>query len=528
MKTFTFTQTPEEIQTLLNEVPNKLIELSVVKNETRLELQADSFYNAYDKKVGDSFAPSVNSLEGVYSLKKKVAASEYYRIKGKGNKYSQRGYIVVDNNNIITRIIDANEYDVVIVIEPNEKTLYCNLIQYDGNTDGVWYIGKSLKSEVADALYRKVIISPKLKDKIQYDGQSFIDTTTSDRIVAYLLMNQDTKVRIDGNLTNATKPVFGGVLTQEPTSGIALEEQQEIATEGAFSIFIYVPKGHYFAFAYNRSYTRDISYHTLEGVSFSDMEDIKARCAIYDDRILDVEYSALDEYPNTIYFFESAYAKGFRAFKADLRITSDNGIVLCHDSGYTLDTSGRIQTFDGNNYTPIRDMTLSDVLSLEFSQQTNGAYIHPSTLDDFLVFCKKNCCIPYITIRNEYVEDTIEALYVSLLKYKMEQKVIINLFPANTSIVSSLLTKQRTWLICDTKGTSVALNQEQIDASANLGCTYLCLYKDNKDSITEDLIIYASNKNLRIWLWGSTLNDEDIMLGITGQQNYTKTPFFVE
>lgn len=62
-----------------------------------------------------------------------------------------------------------------------------------------------------------------------------------------------------------------------------------------------------------------------------------------------------------------------------------------------------------------------------------------------------------------------------------------------------------------------------IDEAALFGCSYICVCQANISSITEELVSYASNKNVRVWVWGSTtitqeIFDNSLKVGVTGWQ----------
>ena len=302
-----------------------------------------------------------------------------------------------------------------------------------------------------------------------------------------------------------------------------MEVKGIIDAAGDFLARVNVPAGKYFCFAENTSYTDDIAFYRRVFYNLGDSDGLARLSSVYDDRILDTEYSALTNQPNSLYFFEKAYEAGFRALKADMRLTSDNKIVLCHDAGFTLDGNGRIIAYDANNNTTIHSLTLAQVQALEFAEQAEGEYVHPGVLDDFLVFCKRNRIVPYLTFRNEYVSDTATALWASLLTYKMEQRAIINLYPMNVGIIAALQAKQPYWLICNTRQTTIPLSQELIDETALNGCSYLCIYQDMRESITAALVQYAASKNVRIWVCGFP-TEEDLLAGVTGFQNFHQYP----
>ena len=63
----------------------------------------------------------------------------------------------------------------------------------------------------------------------------------------------------------------------------------------------------------------------------------------------------------------------YTTLKADVQPTSDGGLVLCHDKGFTF-SDGRIVTYDKNDSTPINSLTTAQCLSLEYNKQYEGKY----------------------------------------------------------------------------------------------------------------------------------------------------------
>lgn len=380
-------------------------------------------------------------------------------------------------------------------------------------------ITSGLVLDVVTQLSTPIIATIPQISGLMFDGEKFVSGVDA-RIVHYLQCPNYTILELRGELLNATRPIYYGYSDAVPAANGTMVVLGIIDTEDVFTIKTAIPAGKYFCFAENSSYTRNIAFYKYQlntaGPNIS-------LAAYYDDRILDTEYSALTEQPNSLYFFQQALTAGFRAFKADMRLTSDNKIVLCHDAGFTFDGNGRIIDYDAENATLIHDLTFAQVKELEFAEQAGGNYIHPGTLDDFLVFCKRNRCVPYLTFRNEYIADTANALWASLTTYKMEQKAIINLYPLNVNIIQALQSKQLYWLICNTRQTTIPLSQELIDETALNGCSYLCIYQDMRSSITPALVQYAASKNVRIWVCGFP-TAEDLAAGVTGFQDFHQYP----
>ena len=132
--------------------------------------------------------------------------------------------------------------------------------------------------------------------------------------------------------------------------------------------------------------------------------------------------------PNTRESYEGYALAGFDGIKGDVRVTSDNKLVMCHDPGFTFDGNGRITTYNSSDATAIIDMTFEDVMELEYAMKPEGAdYVHPATPEDLIQVCKRYGKAPYITIRNERIPDVVApAIYDLLKKYNIVGNTIIN------------------------------------------------------------------------------------------------------
>lgn len=155
----------------------------------------------------------------------------------------------------------------------------------------------------------------------------------------------------------------------------------------------------------------------------------------FDSKFQVIAYSNIGVAPiNTKEHFEYCAKHGFDGLKCDVRITSDDKLVLCHDAGFTLDANGRITTYSVSSSTAIRSMTYDQVVALEHAQQYNGQYCHPTDLDTFLTVCKRNGKLPYITVRGatDSTEDGTLAPTVAKLvaeairKFSVERNCIVN------------------------------------------------------------------------------------------------------
>lgn len=169
---------------------------------------------------------------------------------------------------------------------------------------------------------------------------------------------------------------------------------------------------------------------TALGYTPSDPADYQAR---FDGEFLQIAYSyvAGGGATNSKEHYEHCAKNDYDAVKADLRLTSDNHLVCCHDAGITLNTDGRIVSYDSSNSTVIHGMTKAQFMSLEFNTMYDGARCHTCDLETFLQICKNAGKIAYITIRGEYTEATVAALVAAVQDASMVSRTIVNSFTAD-------------------------------------------------------------------------------------------------
>ena len=233
----------------------------------------------------------------------------------------------------------------------------------------------------------------------------------------------------------------------------------------------------------------------------------------FERKAMDVLYSVTSYYHgkgrvwgNSEMHFRKGVEEGFDAFKADMRLSSDGEIILCHDEGFTYDENGRITRFDKNNYEAIHNMPLEKIQKLEYNIPFEGQYLHPCTLDTMLAVCEEHGKIAYLTFRPEaWREDIAKRLAELLVKHNMQHRTIINMFLSDNvaKATKQVVTKYIPGLVfCHTQRGHVPLTKELIDASATEGYQIICLYyTDQIDTITPELCQYAADKGIRIWCW---------------------------
>lgn len=250
-----------------------------------------------------------------------------------------------------------------------------------------------------------------------------------------------------------------------------------------------------------------------------------------------VAYSKLnDTIINTKEHFIYCAKNGFDALKCDVRITADNKIVLCHDDGFTLDANGRITSYSISNHTAIRNMTYAEIMALEHSSQYGGIYVHPTDLETFLIICKRFGKIPYITIRDEYI-DIVAPIIVSLVKkYGFVENAIINSFTYDSLMTVRMLEPTIRLSEVFAPQNSTLFNNALSHARANKNYD-LCLFYSSYSGVeygvdwfngnTEVLEKLETMRNEGIKYYGaqSTLEsdiDALIKLGFSGTQHKRK------
>lgn len=231
----------------------------------------------------------------------------------------------------------------------------------------------------------------------------------------------------------------------------------------------------------------------------------------YDDTILDIAYSSLnDGYPiNTFEHFEAAIGFGFNSLKTDIRLTGDNNLVLCHDAGFVLNEDGKIVSFKANGKKLLIDnMTANEIVSLEHASSTKGNKYHPVLAIDYFSLCKDKSIIPYVTIRNEKVEETIDILFKMLISKNMLDDVIINVFPPSVSTCDYIRRISNSVYISYTVGEGEPVSTGLINYVSSLGNAFLCVHKKHLINLSDEMWSYADRRGVKILGWGISDKEE--------------------
>lgn len=274
------------------------------------------------------------------------------------------------------------------------------------------------------------------------------------------------------------------------------------------------------------------------GVEKNAADILTARRSAFDDQFLNIAYSSIHRgIINTAEHFLMAAKLGYNALKCDVQPTSDGELALCHDSGFTFDTNGRIvSTYDESNSTQIITLTATEVAALEYagSQDAQDYYSHPCFLDDFVCICKEKGKIAFITIRDDYIPDVVAPKLLEIVKkYNMVSRTIVNSF----NIESLRAVRNLNSEIClHQVGTrNQVLTKARVDQVNALGNAMLGIYMHpaGTDSTvlaeSAEAIQYAQKKGLRVLgaISGTyTEYNECVASGLAGTQiDYAILPY---
>ena len=274
------------------------------------------------------------------------------------------------------------------------------------------------------------------------------------------------------------------------------------------------------------------------GVAKNATDILAVRRSAFDGQFLNIAYSTIHRgVINTAEHFILAAKLGFNALKCDVQPTSDGELVLCHDSGFTFDTNGRIvSTYDEDNSTQIVTLTAAEVAALEYAgaQDAQDYYSHPCFLEDFVRICKERGKVAFITIRDDYIPDVVAPKLLEIVtKYNMVSRTIVNSF----NIKSLMAVRNLNSEIClHQVGTrNQVLTKARVDQVDALGNAMLGIYMHpaGVDSTvlaeSAEAIRYARKKGVRVLgaISGTYAEyNECIVNGLAGTQiDYAILPY---
>lgn len=238
---------------------------------------------------------------------------------------------------------------------------------------------------------------------------------------------------------------------------------------------------------------------------------------------LDVAYSSQNDgcHINTIEHFSAAVKAGFNCLKADMQLTSDGVIVLCHDNGFTFDADGRIGKFDKNHCTPIKTLSYKKIRKMEYAtgKAFKGEYPKVTTLEELAKFAKKAGVWIYITLRNFNQKETLAEVVKVLEKTKMMERTIINNYTPNDDTCTIIRQFLPNVPISYTTTKNQFINEAFVDNVARFAPVMICA---NRNQIpTPEIVKYMTGKGVRALGWYPNNAEEYakwLGIGLTGAQ----------
>ncbi len=229
------------------------------------------------------------------------------------------------------------------------------------------------------------------------------------------------------------------------------------------------------------------------------------------NKFLKISYSNFDSFApiNTRETYLTACKLGFDAVKGDVRLTSDNGLIMCHDAGLTYDDNGYLKSYDKNNARVIREMTLDECLNSYHAINNKmlnhlGHRTHMTTFEEYIKICREYDKVAFVTVRDEYI-DIIAPLVLNLLeKYNMVENSIINSFTVESLQIFRNLNDRV--MLSNVLTSSTILTQAHIDTAIALGNCLVCLFPFPNDDAwdttmenSKEAMEYAKEKGVLIY-----------------------------
>lgn len=187
---------------------------------------------------------------------------------------------------------------------------------------------------------------------------------------------------------------------------------------------------------------------TISGAAVVECRTVKARTTNrrfpWLNKFGAISYSTIGVAPiNTLETYISAAHLGFNICKGDVQPTSDGKIVMCHDSGFTFDSNGRITAYDAENSTPIRNLTYGQCMAYEYEARSDSAtmnhYAKVCDIDSYLDVCKQYGMVAFVTVRDAHIDEVVPELLARLEAHGMLDHAIINSYtPQTLSYVRAL------------------------------------------------------------------------------------------
>lgn len=221
---------------------------------------------------------------------------------------------------------------------------------------------------------------------------------------------------------------------------------------------------------------------------------------------------------NTAEHFRYVGTLPFDYIKGDIRPTADGGIIMCHDGAFTLDENGRITKPDHNNCKKILEMTTEECLGLEYARQCGGRYHKVTDFETYIRICKQSGIPPYVTVRDERIEDVAPTVLAVLEKYGLIESAMVNSFTLETLEIFRRLCPGLA--LSYVRAFRKPLERADIDDALRLQNCLVCGFHYSFSSpdhtggnaltqASADALAYAASKGVEVWQ--AIVNDESII-----------------
>ena len=216
----------------------------------------------------------------------------------------------------------------------------------------------------------------------------------------------------------------------------------------------------------------------------------------YDKAIRSISRLGYDVYNSktppqqSIESYKEAYRQGFRIMLCDLRFTSDNVPVLCHDASinsYAKNANGT----DISENINIADTSYSDLLQYDYGIYKGSQYAGTKilTLSQMLELCKKLGCECYIEIKSMDTSNNTQAkISCDLVKqYGMKNLVSWSgTFSQMQLIIAEYDTARVSMMPVDNQTIDVSYINAYLD-NLRTGKNEVFLFSDSSNAITQDV-----------------------------------------
>lgn len=269
------------------------------------------------------------------------------------------------------------------------------------------------------------------------------------------------------------------------------------------------------------------------------METVYQQRARFDGSFNIIAYSTVGEADcsiNTAEHYHHCGRMEYTSLKGDVQPTSDGGLIMCHDAGFTLNENGFIEKYDRIHARTraIRDMTAAECLSLRHKCEDGNRV---TDFDTYIRICKRYGKPAFITIRDQHMEDVVPAMLEVLDKYRMRRHCIVNSFTVES--LEAVRAADADIMLSNVLPGRKILTKEDIDRAERLGncliCTFLFPFTDYPEDVNGDgatdgfdalelsrgALDYAREKDVRVY---SAINksfseiDRLLTYGVMGAQ----------